>query len=375
MPARMRQMQNYHMDTLGWPDIGYHFCVGQDGRVYQARPEHLIGAHVGNHNTGNIGIALIGNFQNVVPSNAMMNGGAKIIRAVANYYGIAINRSRILGHRQYSGHTWNQCPGNQLYNRLDHLVSLAAGPTTGTLTGVIYHSGNTANRVAGATVRLNTGQTTTANSQGAYSFTLAPGTYTVTASASGYNSASVSRTVSGGTTVWGSINLTRAQVNGTLRGVIYHSGNTSNRVSGATVRLNTGQTTTTDSQGNYSFTLPAGTYTVTASRTGYTTASLSRTVTSGNTVWGSINLTRVNPGTLRGVIYHSGNTNNRVSGATVRLNTGQTTTTDWNGNYVFSVAPGTYTVTASRSGYWSASVTRTVWSGTTTWGSINLWRR
>lgn len=30
-------VQNYHMDTKGWADIGYNFLVGEDGLAYEGR--------------------------------------------------------------------------------------------------------------------------------------------------------------------------------------------------------------------------------------------------------------------------------------------------------------------------------------------------
>jgi hypothetical protein len=80
-------------------------------------------------------------------------------------------------------------------------------------------------------------------------------------------------------------------------------------------------------------------------------------------------------GTLKGVIYY-GNDNtdlsHRITGATVKLNTGQQITSGENGLYTFDLMPGEYTVTASKAGFSSASVTREVTSTTTIWGSIQL---
>ena len=33
----MKGIQNYHMDSRGWSDIGYNFLVGEDGRIYEVR--------------------------------------------------------------------------------------------------------------------------------------------------------------------------------------------------------------------------------------------------------------------------------------------------------------------------------------------------
>ena len=38
LAARVRGIQRYHMDNLGWCDIGYHFLVGVDGSIFEGRP-------------------------------------------------------------------------------------------------------------------------------------------------------------------------------------------------------------------------------------------------------------------------------------------------------------------------------------------------
>lgn len=44
----------------GWSGIGYHYVVLLNGEVERGRPENKKGAHVGGHNTGNIGVVYIG---------------------------------------------------------------------------------------------------------------------------------------------------------------------------------------------------------------------------------------------------------------------------------------------------------------------------
>lgn len=77
-------------------------------------------------------------------------------------------------------------------------------------------------------------------------------------------------------------------------------------------------------------------------------------------------------GTLKGVIYRDPDTSDRINGATVKIGTLASEVTDATGVYEFNLAPGTYTVTASRSGYVTGSVVRTVTAGQTIWGSIGL---
>lgn len=79
---------------------------------------------------------------------------------------------------------------------------------------------------------------------------------------------------------------------GTVRGAVYVSGNLSNRIEGAVVRVSNGMKETTLANGLYDFALPVGTYTITASAPGFAPASVRRTVTASTTIWGSIGLKR-----------------------------------------------------------------------------------
>ncbi len=78
----------------------------------------------------------------------------------------------------------------------------------GDLTGFVRHRAvdNEAEPIAGATVTLSTGESTTADAEGRYRFTrVAAGDVTITASAAGYADASADRYVAAADTTWGSI--------------------------------------------------------------------------------------------------------------------------------------------------------------------------
>lgn len=123
--ARMRQIQAYHIDNNGWCDIGYHFVVSQSGLIFQGRSdERRPGAHVANQNHGNVGISLIGNFQNQQVGEAQMAATARIVGWVHRTYDIALDRSRVRGHREWPGQG-TACPGNNLLARLDELLDRA----------------------------------------------------------------------------------------------------------------------------------------------------------------------------------------------------------------------------------------------------------
>ncbi|MDQ3032177.1 MAG: N-acetylmuramoyl-L-alanine amidase [Myxococcota bacterium] len=143
-PARqMRGIQRFHMDTRGWCDVGYHFLIGQDGRVYEGRPLHLLGAHVGSNNTGNIGISYIGCFHSSGcsslgpnrPSNASINIAGRLMGTLSRLYGITLDSTRVKGHGQHSGQS-TSCPGDHVRSRIGEMIStgrtstLSGGSTT-----------------------------------------------------------------------------------------------------------------------------------------------------------------------------------------------------------------------------------------------------
>ena len=91
-------------------------------------------------------------------------------------------------------------------------------PTTGKLSGTITDAAGGA-ALSGVTVTAG-GQTTTTSAAGTFELTLGSGTFTVTASKTGYSSGSLSRAVTLGGTVSASMTLTRVATEGTLSGTV-----------------------------------------------------------------------------------------------------------------------------------------------------------
>src|SRR5205814_9173108 len=139
---------------------------------------------------------------------------------------------------------------------------------TGAISGTVTNSATGA-AITGATVTFSGGSTTTP-STGGYAFnSVAAGTYTLTASASGFNSSSQSITVNSGQTATANFTLTAASTGtGNISGKVTNI-STGGALSGATVSF-TGHSATTSTTGTYSFTgVAAGTYKLTTSRTCY----------------------------------------------------------------------------------------------------------
>ncbi|MFA6092793.1 MAG: peptidoglycan recognition family protein [Elusimicrobiota bacterium] len=109
----MALMQRYHQKGRGWNDIGYHFILDGAGRVYRGRPVNVVGAHVRDNNEGNIGISLMGNFQQKrgKPTEQQLGALITLVRWLAREYGVP--PAGIFAHRDEDPDT--VCPGAALY--------------------------------------------------------------------------------------------------------------------------------------------------------------------------------------------------------------------------------------------------------------------
>lgn len=71
--AQMRNIQNFHMNSNGWADIGYNFCVGDNAVIYEGRGWNRQGAHSPGFNSRSIGFCFFGDFTSVLPPVAARN--------------------------------------------------------------------------------------------------------------------------------------------------------------------------------------------------------------------------------------------------------------------------------------------------------------
>jgi hypothetical protein len=59
LDEKTKEITRWHRGR-GFGAIGYHWIIDRNGQIAKGRPEETTGAHVANHNTGSIGICLIG---------------------------------------------------------------------------------------------------------------------------------------------------------------------------------------------------------------------------------------------------------------------------------------------------------------------------
>ncbi|XP_056006481.1 peptidoglycan recognition protein 4-like isoform X2 [Ostrea edulis] len=111
---QMRNIQNYHMATKGWSDIGYSFLVGEDGAVYEGRGWNHVGAHTKNYNSRGFGVAVMGNFMHRKPNNAALNATKDLMQCGIDK-GYITSGYSLYGHRDVGT---TDCPGDYLYNEI-----------------------------------------------------------------------------------------------------------------------------------------------------------------------------------------------------------------------------------------------------------------
>ena len=156
-PAAVRAIYNYHANTMGWGDVGYHLLIDPEGRIYQGRggtvagtpvfqvppvagvaPPVVTAGHVGGYNNGNIGISLLGDFTGAPPTPAAVGATIDCVRALSGYIGLnphqgityrnpqgggARNMPAVSGHRDWGG---TACPGNAFYPQMQFIRDHAA---------------------------------------------------------------------------------------------------------------------------------------------------------------------------------------------------------------------------------------------------------
>lgn len=116
---RLELIRRSHVNRRGWADIGYHFVVDPFGNVWEARPLIYQGAHVKDHNERNMGVMVLGNFEEQRPTAAALSALDGFLRGQMNRFGVPL--SRVLTHQELAP---TACPGRSLQR---HMVAVRHG--------------------------------------------------------------------------------------------------------------------------------------------------------------------------------------------------------------------------------------------------------
>lgn len=130
--GNVRAIQDYHMFSRGWCDIGYHYLIDVHGYIFEGRAgDGVRGAHDG-HNCGSVGVAMMGYFhsphfqsltaamQDSFTELAAWKCDQKNIDPLGSgwYAGYGGPMDHLYGHRDVGA---TACPGDLAYAKLPAL--------------------------------------------------------------------------------------------------------------------------------------------------------------------------------------------------------------------------------------------------------------
>ncbi|WP_217164508.1 peptidoglycan recognition protein [Streptomyces sp. AC512_CC834] len=146
-PSVIRSIYRYHVNSMGWRDLGYNFLVDKCGKIYEGRAggvsKAVLGAHTLGFNSNSTGIAVLGTYSSKKPSSAAVKAIARLTAWKVGLYGMnprgktslksgggnlyrkgkKVRLNVISGHRDGFA---TSCPGKKLYGKLGSTRSKAA---------------------------------------------------------------------------------------------------------------------------------------------------------------------------------------------------------------------------------------------------------
>lgn len=100
-----REIARYHLDTKGWPGIGYHFLVHPSGQVDQVNRLEILSYHCRRLNEESVGVCLAGDFTEATPTLSQIASVGRLLGGLQAQLGRELI---VLGHGDVPS---TSCPG------------------------------------------------------------------------------------------------------------------------------------------------------------------------------------------------------------------------------------------------------------------------
>lgn len=98
---------NYHVNSLGWAGIGYHYVIDKQGVIHWCNNVETISYHVGNSNSVAVGICMIGDFTKEKPTDAQYKATLQLTKKLMSELNISVNN--VKGHKEFPNN-YTACP-------------------------------------------------------------------------------------------------------------------------------------------------------------------------------------------------------------------------------------------------------------------------
>jgi hypothetical protein len=112
--SRIELIRRSHVEHRQWADIGYHYIVDPLGNVWEGRPIRYQGAHVKNYNERNLGVLVLGNFDQQAPTRDATRALDAFLAGEMRRYNVPL--SQVKTHQEYAP---TACPGRSLQRHME----------------------------------------------------------------------------------------------------------------------------------------------------------------------------------------------------------------------------------------------------------------
>lgn len=136
----VQEIEKLHINDFSFADVGYHYMIGQSGKVYEGRPLKYTGSHTGGLNEKNAGIAFIGcyddegcvkeGYQVTEVTEEMISSAASLIAYLSLTEGMSISPETVIPRSLYDLKVKDKTkfpysPGNRIIERVKDIVDLS----------------------------------------------------------------------------------------------------------------------------------------------------------------------------------------------------------------------------------------------------------
>lgn len=119
---RIKNIQNYHMDTQGWTDIAYNYLLDPDGYWFEGRTHKFKGGATAGENSVSLAICVMGNYETQKPTSRLISSIAELVRYG---HGQGWWPDQITGGHRDAPNASTSCPGRYLYAEIPTINALA----------------------------------------------------------------------------------------------------------------------------------------------------------------------------------------------------------------------------------------------------------